>query len=211
MIHPMNLPTIKFWPRWLLAFSLVTGILSVPVGFLPARAAEKPEYYEQVYLSQAEALKTVFGDLKVRQRELTLSPEQRKELQRRLRRKIPEQSFTLYEGYQGSKLKRYALILNEKGKHFPITFIVALSPEATVQQVAVMVYRERRGDGVKRQRFLNQFVGKDAHDPIEINADIVHITGSTISSWSIAAGVRKAVLLVENLVLKSAGSQASAP
>ena len=65
-----------------------------------------------------------------------------------------------------------------------------------------MVYRERRGDGVKRQRFLQQFNGKSSKDPIEVNSDIVHITGSTISSWSMAAGVRKAVVLLEELVIK---------
>jgi len=163
---------------------------------------EKPELYEQIYLSESQALKTVFGTLKVKSRSLTLSEDKKTELQRLLHRKIPEANFTLFEGYEGNKLKRYAFILEEKGKHFPITFIVALNPNASVNQVAVMVYRERRGDGVKRGRFLSQFKDKNSTSAIEINKDIVHLTGSTISSWSIAAGVRKAVVLLNELVIK---------
>jgi len=169
---------------------------------LNASAAEKPEFYEQVYLNEEAALKLIFGDLKSEKHLLTLNAEQKKQIQKQLRRKIPETSLPIWYGLQNGKVERYALILDEDGKHFPITFIVGLSPQASVTQVAVMVYRERRGDGIKRNRFLSQFVGKSGKDPIEVNTDIIHLTGATISSWSIAAGVRKAIALLEMLVLK---------
>lgn len=202
MIPVLNAPIIKSWPRWLLAFSLSAFVVagSLSQGPLPAQA-EEAEYSEQIYLSQPQALKQVFGNLKVETRTLKPTAAQRKALQKQLRRKLPEPEYTLYVGKKGDKIERYALILDEKGKHYPITFIVAMSPQAVVDQVAVMVYRERRGDGVKRSRFLKQFEGKNANDPLEVNRDIVHITGSTISSWSIAAGVRKAVALLEMLVV----------
>lgn len=200
MMHPKKEPTTKSWLRWLLVSSFAMGlVLSNPSQ---GCAEEKAEFYEQIYLSETQALKTVFGNLRVQSRPLPLNEIKRKEIQRILRRKIPEQEFTLFEGYDGKQIKRYAFILDEKGKHFPITFIVALKPDSSVQQVAVMVYRERRGEDVKRQRFLNQFVNKNRTSEIEINKDIVHLTGATISSWSIAAGVRKAVVLLDELVLK---------
>lgn len=207
MIPVLNAPTINSWPRWLLAFSLCLGTVAGPSfaegSFLtgsPAHA-EEAEYSEQVYLSEAQALKQVLGGLQVEIRKLTPTATQRKALQKQLRRKLDEPNYTLYVGKKAGKIVRYALILDEKGKHYPITFIVSLTPTASVDQVAVMVYRERRGDGVKRQRFLKQFHGKNAKDALEVNRDIVHITGSTISSWSIAAGVRKAVALLEMLVV----------
>ncbi|WP_231099301.1 FMN-binding protein, partial [Streptobacillus moniliformis] len=55
---------------------------------------------------------------------------------------------------------------------------------------------------VKRKRFLNQFKNKNSKDAIEVNVDIVHLTGATISSWSVTAGVKKAVVLTEELILK---------
>ncbi|MGV3525138.1 MAG: hypothetical protein ACO1RX_12980 [Candidatus Sericytochromatia bacterium] len=196
MTPPKKSPIINWCCRWLLVFSCL-GLSTVP-----ALSAESPEYVEQVYLNEAQALKLVFKDLQIQKRALPLSAAQRGRVQKRLRRKLEESSYTLYSGSRNGKIERYAFIFDEQGKHFPITFIVALSPQARVEQVAVMIYRERRGDGVKRQRFLSQFVGKDSGDPMAVNTDIVHITGSTISSWSIAAGVRKAVVLLEELVIK---------
>ncbi|MBT9547280.1 MAG: FMN-binding protein [Candidatus Sericytochromatia bacterium] len=182
------------------------GLLSISLTLcLPnnrMQAAEKPEFYEQVYLSEANALKQIMGDLKLEKHHRIISAEQKKIIQKRLRRKLPEDSFNYWAGLRNGKVERYALILDEEGKHFPITFIVGLTPQAKISEVAVMVYRERRGDGVKRSRFLNQFKGKSGKDPLEINTDIIHLTGSTISSWSIAAGVRKALILLEEVVLK---------
>lgn len=172
------------------------------IGNSVAHSAEKAEFYEQVYLSESNALKQIFGDLTPEKRKLNLSPAQKSVIQKRLRRKIPEKNLNLWVGLRNGRAERYAFILDEDGKHFPITFIVGLTPEAKITEVAVMVYRERRGDGVKRSRFLNQFKGKSGKDPLEINTDIIHLTGSTISSWSIAAGVRKAIVLLEELVLK---------
>ena len=46
---------------------------------------------------------------------------------------------------------------------------------------------------MRRRRFLGQFQGKGSGDPLMINRDLVHLTGATVSSWSIAAGVKKAL------------------
>lgn len=196
----------SLWLRLPLAFKRLAVCLGVGAGLAvaplnPVFAAEKPEYYEQIYLSEADALKTVLGDLQIEKATLTPTAAQRKTIQKRLRRKLEENTLTVYKGLRGGKVERYAFMLDEQGKHFPITFMVALTPQGAVHQVVVMVYRERRGDGVKRKRFLNQFAHKTQADPLEVNTDIVHITGSTISSWSIAAGVKKAVIVADVLGL----------
>ena len=120
-------------------------------------------------------------------------------LAHRLGRKLSEESFTFYEGLQSGRVVGHAVVLDEVGKHFPITFIVGLTQEGAVREVAVMIYREKRGDAVKRRRFLNQFKDKTAQDPIMVNRDIVHLTGATVSSWSLAAGVKKAIVLFDTL------------
>lgn len=168
---------------------------------LPCWAA-KTDYYEKIFLSEGEALKLLFKDLKVSSTKLKASPEQIKIIQKRLKRKIKAREFNVFVGKKDKKIVRYAFIVNEKGKHYPITFAVSLTPKALVERVVVMVYREKRGDGVKRRRFLNQFKQKSSKDPLEVNTDIVHITGSTISSWSVTAGVKKVVILLEELMVK---------
>ena len=165
-------------------------------------AEEKSEYYEQVYLTEKQALDSVFENLTVEKKEIFLSSEKKKIIQKKLKRKLGESSYNFYIGKKDGKNFKYAIILDEQGKHFPMTFIVSLDNNANIDQVAVMVYRERRGDAVKRKRFLNQFKNKGSKDSIEIDNDIVHLTGATISSWSMAAGVKKAVVLTEELILK---------
>ena len=86
-------------------------------------------------------------------------------------------------------------MLEEKGRFKPITFLVHIGPGRQVQLVLVMVYRESRGDGVRRQRFLKQFQGREADDPLRLNRDVVGVTGATLSSRALAAGVRKALVL----------------
>lgn len=183
---------------------LISSILLVSTSMSSySFADENPEYYEQVYLSEKEAVSLVFGDLKVEKKEVELSPEKKKIVQKKLKRKIKEKSFTFYIGTKNGNVEKYALILDEVGKHFPITFIVSMDSKATVDQVSIMTYREKRGDAVKRKRFLNQFKDKGVNDPMEINTDIIHLTGATISSWSVAAGVKKAVVLTEELIIKN--------
>src|SRR5437879_8329481 len=72
-----------------------------------------------------------------------------------------------------------------------------MSPEGNVTEVAVMVCRESRGGEVKEKRFLRQFRGKTAGDPIRINQDILNYTGATLSSKALARGVKRAVLLLD--------------
>ncbi len=163
--------------------------------------AETPEHYEQIYLTQEQALRVAIPDAdKVIARPVTPTAEQRKQVERKLGRRLEESSYVFHEGTRGGKTVGYALILDEIGKYYPITFIVGITPQGAVRDVAVMVYRERRGDAVRRGRFLNQFDGKTSDDPLMVNRDITHLTGATVSSWSIAAGVKKALVLFETLI-----------
>jgi Na+-translocating ferredoxin:NAD+ oxidoreductase RnfG subunit len=87
------------------------------------------------------------------------------------------------------------------GKHRPITYIVGVSPEGKVFDVEIMVYRESRGNEVRRKRFNAQYEGKTADDPIRINKDIINITGATMSVRSVSAGVKRALVLVDEFYL----------
>lgn len=163
--------------------------------------ADSPVFYEQVYLSKDQALAVALPPHdKVITRVLTPTEAERKAAQRRLGRKLEEPSYTFYEGQLAGKPVGHAIVLDELGKHYPITFVVGLMPDGAVREVAVMTYREKRGDAVKRRRFLNQFRDKTDADPIMINRDIVHLTGATVSSWSLAAGVKKAAVLHDLLL-----------
>lgn len=175
--------------------------LCLAIAAPAAIAQESPQYYERVYLTLEQALKVALPPTDdVTSQEFKPTPDQRKAVERRLGRKLAEASYTVHVSRSGGKPTGYAFIMDEQGKYYPITFIVGLKPDGSVRDVAVMVYRERRGDAVKRRRFLNQFLDKTSDDPLMVNRDIVHLTGATVSSWSIAAGVKKATVLFDELI-----------
>jgi Na+-translocating ferredoxin:NAD+ oxidoreductase RnfG subunit len=97
----------------------------------------------------------------------------------------------------------FALVLDEKGKYQPITFMVGVGRDLAVRGVQVMVYREDRGDEVKHARFLRQYRGKRSSDPIRTHKDIVNVTGATISVQSLNRGVRRALVTLETLLVSS--------
>ena len=148
------------------------------------------------YLTEAQSLQVIFGaDIAVRHETRSLSEEQRKQLESAggLRFREPSYSFSIIE--RQGKLIGYALILDEIGKSEPITFMVGMSPEGKIIDVAVMVFRESRGWEVKEPRFLRQFHNKRASDPIQIDRDLINYSGATLSSRAIARGVKRALLL----------------
>jgi hypothetical protein len=168
-------------------------------GATPALAADT---YEQVYLSEPEAVRTIFGgDLTVEHKTVTPTAAQRTMIERHLGRRIPDKDVTFLIGRKGKQIEAYGLILDEIGKHDPITFIVGITPDLKVKDVAVMVFRERRGDGVRRRRFLAQFPGKRLGDPLMLSQDIIPISGSTMSSVAVSAGVKRALALTAVLML----------
>lgn len=196
--------------RRALAALAMLAAMALPAALAPwpARAEVVPEVYEQVWLTPAQALAVALpGAERVVPRVYTPTPEARQRVERRLGRKVEEASWTFHEGLRGAHTTGWALIVEEKGKYHPITFVVGLTPQGAVGEVAVMVYRERRGEAVRRRRFLGQFQGKTAADPLMVNRDIVHLTGATVSSWSIAAGVKKATVVFEEVVRPQTGGR----
>jgi thiamine biosynthesis lipoprotein len=157
----------------------------------------------ETLLTEGQALKIVFPKSQsVETQTRSLTPAQREDLQKKTSLHFPESEyrFFLAHGKQGSD--GYAVIMNEIGKHEYITFIVGVSPKGEVSDVAVMEYRETRGEEVKEKRFLRQFHGKKLSDPIAVDRDIANYTGATLSSHAIANGVRKALALAQIFYLQ---------
>ena len=90
-----------------------------------------------------------------------------------------------------------AIVDDQIGQHEPITFAVRLSADCKVERVEIMVYREAYGEGVRAARFRGQFTGKKAVDPMRAGREIQIVSGATVSSRSLAIGVRRAAALCE--------------
>src|SRR5258708_2527204 len=82
---------------------------------------------------------------------------------------------------RGDQLVGYAVIVEEIGKHRPITFVVGVRPDGKVSDVAVMSYREAYGGEVKSKRFLVQYQAKSIADGMQPPNDLQNIAGATLS------------------------------
>ncbi len=171
--------------------------------FLAALAllAPRPARAEGSYFSTRELLADFFRTSKdVTFKKVEIGASERARLLKRLGYAPARSSYTFFVATSAGKIDGYAIIDEENGEHLPITFAVKLSPAGVVERQEVVCYRESRGDEVRDERFRRQFVGKSARDPIAANLDIVAVSGATISSRAMAVGVRRAVVLFEELV-----------
>lgn len=176
---------------------VLTGSAAYPAQDEMTESPDGPEAVK-VYYTEDEALAKVFAKADTLWTDIWRpSPEERSTLEGRLGWELKEEAFVIHRAHRAQEDLGYALITEEQGRFKPITFIVHVSAEGRVAMVLVMVYRESRGDGVKRQRFLKQFRKKDVEDHLRLNRDIVGVSGATMSSRALAAGVKKVLAVVD--------------
>jgi len=160
----------------------------------------------EVYLSPEEAAHLIFPESDhIRQETLRITSSQKVFIEKRIGWQFPESSFECFIGETKGKVDGWALIQNTIGKHKHMTYMVGVNSGGEVTDVEVLVYRESRGSEVRKKRFNYQYEGKSFRDPIRINRDIINISGATMSVRSMSAGVKRAIVLVDELYLKPLG------
>lgn len=168
--------------------------------------------FEEVYLTPEEAAQLMFPDSeRIEQNTLTLTAEQKTTVEERIGWQFPENSFECFIGRSNGKVDGWAMIQHTIGKHKPMTYMVGVDPDGEVVNVEVLVYRESRGSEVRTARFNYQYEGKTVFDPIRINRDIINISGATMSVRSMSAGVKRVLVLVDEVYLKPQGRGSNLP
>jgi hypothetical protein len=143
-------------------------------------------------------------------RKVEIDPATRQHLEERLGYRLTRSSYLFYVATSATgAVDGYAFIDDEPGQHLPITFAVKISPAGTVERQEIVAYREARGDEVRDARFRAQFVGKSARDSIRPGDDVVAVSGATISSRAMSVGVKRALVLLDELVLRPAAVAAA--
>jgi electron transport complex protein RnfG len=175
--------------------------LLVLAGQVPSRVASASGA-ETSYGSSRAVLASFFPKSeRVTYRTFPVDSATRARLAQRLGYAPARDKYTIFVATTAGKVDGYAVVDDEKGLHQPITFATRLSPRGVVERVEIMVYREPRGEEVRDPRFRKQFVGKTSRDPLRISDDLDAVSGATVSSVSLAVGVRRAIVLVEELTL----------
>lgn len=173
---------------------IVLRLTAVMLVVMPVAAQQT------VYLTLDDAPAALFPGARIERQEVPSTPAFRAMVQTALGRLQPtvwEPSYVTFAAHRGDELLGYAAVVDEIGKVSPITFIVSTTPDFRVRDVAVMVYREVRGGEITQRRFLAQYAGKRSADPIQLDRDIVGITGATLSVHGANRAVHKALAVLE--------------
>ena len=102
---------------------------------------------------------------------------------------------TVYAVYEESGMAGYVVDLETTGFGGPINMMVGISPEGVVSGVRVVSHSETPGFGSRaaEQAYLAAYTGKGGE--LVLGADIDAVSGATISSRAILAGVNLALSL----------------
>jgi Na+-translocating ferredoxin:NAD+ oxidoreductase RnfG subunit len=171
---------------------LMLALLAVLVPlFIGAAHAQ-----EAWFLSEREAPAAVFPDADAFERRvIAVTDATRAQLRAALAPGEPsiwEDAYVTFVASQHGRLLGYAVIVEEIGKHRPITFVVGIRPDGTVNDVAVMAYREAYGGEIRQKRFLAQYHDKQPAMGLRTPGDIKNIAGATLSVDAANRAVRKA-------------------
>ena len=207
----MSIRLIKFITS--LSFILFLGLLTSPaVGEriwdeeLNRYLTPEENMQEDIYLTNEAAAKLMFPDSEnIRYEVMTLTQPQKTAIEQRIKWRFPEVQFECFIGETKGKVDGWALVQHTIGKHKPMSYMVGVDSDGEVSNVEVLVYRESRGSEVRTKRFNFQYQGKDVRDPIRINRDIINISGATMSVRSMSAGIKRVLVIVDEMYLKPMG------
>lgn len=104
--------------------------------------------------------------------------------------------YPVTRAYRGAQLLGTAVVVEEIGKHRPITFVVGVRPDGAVEDVAVMAYREAYGGDVTQPRFLGQYRDKGPTDDLRPYHGVANVAGATLSVEAASRAVREAQAVV---------------
>jgi len=148
--------------------------------------------FAAAYLSVEQAQKILFPGSSMSAAGITLTPEQRKAIEKAsdMRLRKDPQFWRVAGG-------GWFIVDEVLGKHEFITYAVALTASGAVKGVEILDYRESYGYEVRDAKWRAQFTGKTARDPLKLDNDIKNISGATLSSRHIAEGVRRVLATYE--------------
>jgi Na+-translocating ferredoxin:NAD+ oxidoreductase RnfG subunit len=164
---------------------------------------------EAVYWTRAALLKELFADCdRVSYQQVELDDAALERATARLGYK-PRATWTVYHGLKDGAVQGYAVLDEELGQHQPISFAVATDSAGVFARMEIMVYREPYGDEVRQKRFSAQFRGKKAPDAPTLRAEVDAVSGATISSKAMASGIERALVIIDEGVIRPARAHAA--
>lgn len=103
----------------------------------------------------------------------------------------------IWRAFHGKTALGFFILDEVLGKHENITYAVGLGPQGEVLQVEIMDYRESYGGQIRQESWRRQFKGKTEKDPLQLDKDILNISGATLSCRHVTEGVKRLLNLYQ--------------
>lgn len=84
-----------------------------------------------------------------------------------------------------------------KGRHDQFKYLIFYNEDREVELVRITSYYSDHGGEIGSKRWLSQFVGYDGGD-LDYGDEVQAISGATLSGRSIAAGIQKITILLQD-------------
>jgi len=156
------------------------------------------EAYSEVYMTDEKAAAKIFPGIQMSKSALPLSKEDQDKIKEISGETPRSDSAQVWRAKTGE----WVFVDQVLGKHEFITYAVGIK-DGKVQGIEILEYRESYGQKVRDDWWRAQFAGKDIHSPLKVNTDIKNISGATLSSAHITAGVKRVLETYELLKARS--------
>lgn len=166
---------------------------------LPVAAVVAAPAMATTYFTVEQAQQKLFPGKQLAPLDVTLSKAQTKAIKQASGVRVREDSPKVWQVAGGG----WFYLDQVLGKHEMITYALALDAGGKVTGLEILDYRETYGGEVRNPKWRAQFTGKKFGATLKLDADIVNLSGATLSSAHIADGVRRLLATHELAVAKS--------
>jgi Na+-translocating ferredoxin:NAD+ oxidoreductase RnfG subunit len=157
-----------------------------------------PSHADRVYLTVDQALANAFPqDVTVERKVVWITAAQAAQVEARAGSPLPRRVVNAYLGRRGGRIVGYAFVDDVIGKTEPITYMVTVTPDATVERLDLLVFRETHGYEIERASWRDRFRGLRLGAGLRVGREIDKITGATLSCRAVTDGVRRLLALTE--------------
>lgn len=175
---------------------VLLGGASLAAGVaMPAFATE--------YLTVEQAQRTLYPDAtSFKDASLQLTTDQMHQVETLSGLPARSVGWRVFAAYKDNQLLGHVVLDDVIGKYERISYAVALSPQAAVQQIEILAYRESHGFEIRSAAWRHQFSGKTAQAGLKVGDGIANISGATLSCTHVTDGVRR-IAAVAQVALKA--------
>ena len=150
--------------------------------------------YAKEFRKPEEVLKELFPDAKIEIRNLVISKEKVKDIEKKARVKIRSRLVSFYLIKKGANVIAYGYVDIHRVRTHPEVVLYVISPQGKITYIEILAFHEPL-EYMPPENWLKLFIGKDITSPPKFRRDIPNITGATLTARAITRHTRKVLYL----------------